>query len=262
MVTGSFRLRWWHALILIPVLMIAVVAVLLVETALKPCCLTVIFAHFWLSSWNIDFDQRNALVDGLRYGFRCHPLRALRCEDAIFSYCQNIYPMAPLALGATAWQTLIYVVLLTASPRVSFSGHEVGLGRKQLWNHDDQSFWWQTVAPNSWLEYLDENVIGNDCCSPQLPESEVGGSHFRLLFLSCCTLAVYLYIRGELSGWVQSWTRREINIVRCFKSSPQSLSIACELFDWVYLRTWLFLGTASEQGRSWWIKTEVIIVLG
>ena len=48
-------------------------------------------------------------------------------EDAIFSVPKHL-TFGSLALGATPWQTLIYVVILTASPGI-FSAVMIGMGR-------------------------------------------------------------------------------------------------------------------------------------
>ncbi|OXD99746.1 hypothetical protein CA163_39690, partial [Vibrio parahaemolyticus] len=65
----------------------------------------------------IGFDQRNSLVVGLAMGFAVIPTIFTIAEDAIFSVPKHLSD-GSLALGATPWQTLIYVVLLTASPGI------------------------------------------------------------------------------------------------------------------------------------------------
>ncbi|MFA0521733.1 ABC transporter permease subunit, partial [Vibrio sp. 10N.222.55.E8] len=81
----------------------------------------------FLASYGIDFDQRNALVVGFAMGFAIIPTIFTIAEDAIFSVPKHLSD-GSLALGATAWQTLIHVVLLTASPGI-FSAIMMGLGR-------------------------------------------------------------------------------------------------------------------------------------
>lgn len=81
----------------------------------------------YLADIGIDYDQRNALVVGLAMGFAVIPTIFTISEDAIFSVPKHLSD-GSLALGATKWQTLIYVVLLTASPGI-FSAVMMGLGR-------------------------------------------------------------------------------------------------------------------------------------
>lgn len=67
--------------------------------------------------WGIGYDQRNALVVGLAMGFAVIPTIFSITEDAIFSVPRYL-TVGSLALGATPWQTMIRVVLLTASPGI------------------------------------------------------------------------------------------------------------------------------------------------
>ena len=73
--------------------------------------------QFITNDLGIDFDQRNALVVGIAMGFAVIPTIFSMAEDAIFSVPKHL-TSGSLALGATQWQTLIKVVLLTASPGI------------------------------------------------------------------------------------------------------------------------------------------------
>ncbi|WP_036819267.1 phosphate ABC transporter permease, partial [Photobacterium sanctipauli] len=67
------------------------------------------------NEWGIGYDQRNTLVVGIAMGFAVIPTIFSIAEDAIFSVPGHL-TSGSLALGATPWQTLTKVVLLTASP--------------------------------------------------------------------------------------------------------------------------------------------------
>ena len=82
---------------------------------------------FITNELGITFDQRNALVVGIAMGFAVIPTIFSIAEDAIFSVPRHL-SNGSLALGATQWQTLTRVVLLTASPGI-FSAVMMGLGR-------------------------------------------------------------------------------------------------------------------------------------
>lgn len=71
--------------------------------------------QFITNELGITFDQRNALVVGIAMGFAVIPTIFSIAEDAIFSVPRHL-SNGSLALGATPWQTLTRVVLLTASP--------------------------------------------------------------------------------------------------------------------------------------------------
>ncbi|MEB0182937.1 ABC transporter permease subunit, partial [Pseudomonas sp. CCC3.2] len=84
--------------------------------------------RMWISNdLGITYDQRNALVVGLAMGFAVIPNIYSIAEDAVFSVPRGL-TLGSLALGATPWQTLTRVVILTASPGI-FSALMIGMGR-------------------------------------------------------------------------------------------------------------------------------------
>ena len=145
----------------------------------------------WLShEAGIPYDQRNALVVGCAMGFAVIPTIFSIAEDAIFGVPESLSD-GSLALGATPWQTLVRVVLPTASPGV-FSGLMIGLGRAvgetmivlmatgntpiMDWNLFEGM---RTLAANIAVE---------------MPESEVNGSHYRILFVAALVLFLFTFI--------------------------------------------------------------------
>ncbi|MBW4968433.1 phosphate ABC transporter permease, partial [Pseudoalteromonas sp. CR1] len=70
--------------------------------------------RMWIShDLGITYDQRNALVVGLAMGFAVIPNIYSIAEDAVFSVPRGL-TLGSLALGATPWQTMTRVVILTA----------------------------------------------------------------------------------------------------------------------------------------------------
>jgi phosphate transport system permease protein len=145
----------------------------------------------WLShEAGIPYDQRNALVVGCAMGFAVIPTIFSIAEDAIFGVPESLSD-GSLALGATPWQTLVRVVLPTASPGV-FSGLMIGLGRAvgetmivlmatgntpiMDWNLFEGM---RTLAANIAVE---------------MPESEVNGSHYRILFVAALVLFLFTFV--------------------------------------------------------------------
>lgn len=154
---------------------------------------------------NIDFDQRNALVVGIAMGFAVIPTIFSMAEDAIFSVPKHL-TSGSLALGATQWQTLAKVVLLTASPGI-FSAVMMGLGRAVGetmivlmatgntpildWNFFEGM---RTLAANIAVE---------------MPESEVGSSHYRILFLAAFVLFVFTFIFNTVAEFIRQRLREK-----------------------------------------------------
>ncbi|MCG9632681.1 ABC transporter permease subunit [Vibrio sp. Isolate30] len=192
----------WHALILIPVLVITIICVFLLGNQIEALLFGGDIRTF-LAGYGIGFDQRNALVVGFAMGFAVIPTIFTIAEDAIFSVPKHLSD-GSLALGATAWQTLIYVVLLTASPGI-FSAIMMGLGRAV-----GETMIVLMATGNTPI--LDWNILEgmrtlSATIAVELPESEVGGSHFRLLFLAALLLFVFTFAVNFLAEWVRQRLR-------------------------------------------------------
>ncbi|MEZ8105418.1 ABC transporter permease subunit [Vibrio cortegadensis] len=192
----------WHAVILIPALLISIVTVFLFGTDIE----SVLFAgdvKLFLSSYGIDFDQRNALVVGFAMGFAVIPTIFTIAEDAIFSVPKHLSD-GSLALGATPWQTLLYVVLLTASPGI-FSAVMMGLGRAV-----GETMIVLMATGNTPI--MDWNIFEgmrtlSATIAVELPESEVGSSHYRLLFLAALLLFIFTFAVNALAEVVRQRLR-------------------------------------------------------
>lgn len=151
----------------------------------------------------IDYDQRNALVIGIAMGFAVIPTIFSIAEDAIFSVPKHLTSGA-LALGATPWQTLITVVLLTASPGI-FSAIMMGLGRAVgetmivlMATGNTPILDWNMLQG---MRTLAANI------AIEMPESEVGSSHYRVLFLAAFVLFVFTFIFNTLAELIRQRLR-------------------------------------------------------
>ncbi|WED22322.1 ABC transporter permease subunit [Vibrio sp. JC009] len=188
----------WHALILIPVTLIVIVTVLNFSDDLE----MLLFSgdiRVYLAQYGIDFDQRNALVIGIAMGFAVIPSIFTIAEDAVFSVPKHLSD-GSLALGATHWQTLTRVVLLTASPGI-FSAVMIGLGRAV-----GETMIVLMATGNT--PVLDWNVLEgmrtlSATIAVEMPESEVGSTHYRLLFLSALILFVFTFAVNSLAEMVR-----------------------------------------------------------
>ena len=180
----------WEAALLVPVLIGAGA----LSLALSPQLEQWLFAGDmpgWLQrEMGIGFDQRNSLVVGMAMGFAVIPTIFSIAEDAIFSvpkYLTN----GSLALGATPWQTLTRVVLLTASPGI-FSGIMMGVGRAVgetmivLMATGNTPVMDLSIFQG--MRTLSANI------AVEMPEAEVGSTHYRVLFLAALVLFVFTFV--------------------------------------------------------------------
>lgn len=192
----------WHALLLIPMIVLMSYLSFLFSDDIELWLFNG-NARLFLADHGIGFDQRNALVVGLAMGFAVIPTIFSIAEDAIFSVPKHLSD-GSFALGATAWQTLTKVVLLTASPGI-FSAIMMGLGRAV-----GETMIVLMATGNTPL--LDWNILeGLRTLSAniaiEMPESEVGSSHYRVLFLAAFILFVFTFIVNTLAELVRQRLR-------------------------------------------------------
>ena len=117
----------WESAILIPVIILSAWFAFTVSVPLEAFLFNGTLRDWFKTELGIGYDQRNALVVGIAMGFAVIPTIYSIAEDAIFSVPKHL-TVGSLALGATTWQTMTKVVLLTASPGI-FSAVMIGLGR-------------------------------------------------------------------------------------------------------------------------------------
>ncbi|MGY0617328.1 ABC transporter permease subunit [Vibrio sp. FJH11] len=192
----------WHALVLMPVLLLLIGVGIWISPTIEQAFFTGDIRLF-LTEHGIGFDQRNALVVGLAMGFAVIPTIFTIAEDAIFSVPKHLSD-GSLALGATPWQTLIYVVLLTASPGI-FSAIMMGLGRAV-----GETMIVLMATGNTPI--MDWNILEgmrtlSATIAVELPESEVGSTHFRLLFLAALILFMFTFAVNALAEFVRQRLR-------------------------------------------------------
>ncbi|WP_236725705.1 ABC transporter permease subunit [Candidatus Reidiella endopervernicosa] len=163
-----------------------------------------------MSSWigselGIPFDQRNSVVVGLAMGFAVIPTIFSIAEDAIFSVPKHL-TFGSLALGATPWQTMIRVVILTASPGI-FSAVMIGLGRAvgetmivlmATGNTPVMDF-----SIFQGMRTLSANI------AVEMPESEVHSTHYRVLFLAALVLFMFTFVFNTIAELVRQRLRRK-----------------------------------------------------
>jgi len=195
----------WEAALLMPV----VLGVIWSSSYLKEPLETWLFhgdiRHWLTHDLGIRFDQRNALVVGIAMGFAVIPNIFSIAEDAVFSVPKHL-TIGSLALGATPWQTMTRVVILTASPGI-FSAVMIGMGRAVgetmivlMATGNTPVMEWNIFEG---LRTLAANI------AVEMPESEVNGTHFRVLFLSALVLFIFTFFFNTLSEVIRQRLRKK-----------------------------------------------------
>jgi phosphate transport system permease protein len=204
----SIRLRTpagWEAALLIPVVGVVVWFCFAVAKPLEAMLFTGTMQQWMDAELGIGYDQRNSLVVGIAMGIAVVPTIYSITEDAIFSVPKQL-SLGSLALGATPWQTLIGVVLLTASPGI-FSAVMIGVGRAVGETMIVLMATGNTAVMDPSLFQGLRTMSAN--IAVEVPESEVGGTHYRLLFLSGLVLFMFTFFVNTLAEIVRQRLRQK-----------------------------------------------------
>ena len=197
------RLRGRHVLVGLPLVVVGTWIAFAVGEQLLPL-LPGGDVRTWLEqSLGIDYSQRNALLVGVAMGVAVIPVIFSLAEDAVSGVPPHL-SNAALALGATRWQTLVKVVLLTASPGI-FSALMIGFGRAigetmivLMATGNTPILDW---SPLSGMRTLSANI------AIELPESEVGSTHYRILFLSALLLFAVTFVFNSIAELIRQRLR-------------------------------------------------------
>ncbi len=204
---SSFRERipdGWESAILIPVVILVGVVSMMMSPSIEAWLFDSNMPQ-WLNDHGVGFDQRNSLVVGMVMGFAVIPTIFSITEDAIFGVPKHL-TIGSLALGATPWQTLTRVVILTASPGI-FSAVMIGLGRAV-----GETMIVLMATGNTPI--MDFNIFeGFRALSAniavEMPEAEVASSHYRVLFLAALVLFMATFVFNTVAEVVRQRLRNK-----------------------------------------------------
>jgi phosphate transport system permease protein len=172
----------------------------------------------WLEAWLFDgqlvlwlghqvgirYELRNALVVGIAMGFAIIPTLFSLTEEAIHAVPRHLSNGA-LALGATPWQALIWMILPAASAGI-FSALMIGFGRAI-----GETMIVLMVTGNTPIMEFNlfegmRTLAAN--IAIEMPQSTVGSSHYRILFLTALLLFLFTLVINTLAELIRQQLRR------------------------------------------------------
>jgi len=194
-----------HSILLIPVVLLVGFASFAVSPSIELWLFGGNVRKFLTNELGLTFDQRNSLVVGVAMGFAVIPTIFSIAEDAVFSVPKHL-SNGSLALGATQWQTLVRVVLLTASPGI-FSAIMMGLGRAV-----GETMIVLMATGNTpimdWSIFQGMRTLAANI-AVEMPESEVGSTHYRILFLAAFVLFIFTFVFNTIAEFVRQQLREK-----------------------------------------------------
>lgn len=159
----------------------------------------------FINSFFGSYDQRNCIIISFALGFAVIPIIFTISEDSLSNVPPSLVS-ASLALGASRWQTVWKVVLPSASPGI-FAGMIIGFGRAvgetmivlmATGNTDIIS--WNIF---NGMRTLSANI------AVEIPEAPVGGSLYRVLFLSAGLLLILISVLNTVAELIRQSLRKK-----------------------------------------------------
>ena len=153
--------------------------------------------------FGVEYDQRNALVIAFAMGMAAIPVIFSISEDALSNVPRHLIA-GSLALGATPWQTLTKLVIVSASPGL-FSALMIGLGRVV-----GETMIVLMATGNT--PVLDMNLLNgfrtlSANIAVEMSEAPHGGTLYRLLFLAGLILFVFTFLVNTIADVVRQRLR-------------------------------------------------------
>jgi phosphate transport system permease protein len=158
----------------------------------------------WFAThWGLRYDQRNALVVGFAMGFAIVPIIFSISEEALSNVPRHLIA-GSLALGATRWQTLVKLMLVSASPGI-FSAMMIGFGRAigetmivLMATGNTPIMDWSLF---NGFRTLSANI------AVEIPEAPHGGTLYRILFLAAVLLFIFTFLINTVAEIIRQRLR-------------------------------------------------------
>lgn len=196
-------LRGWEPLLLVPVIIGLSMLALWLASPLQELLVGGDLREWLSQEAGMSYDQRNAIIVGIAMGFSIIPIIFSIAEDALYAVPTTLSD-GSLALGATRWQSLVRIVLPTASPGI-FSGLMIGLGRAV-----GETMIVLMATGNTpimgWSAFEGMRTLAANIAI-EMPESSVASTHFRVLFLSALVLFVFTFVVNTVAELIRQRLR-------------------------------------------------------
>ena len=195
----------WEILYMIPICVVTLILSVLMAQPMESLLFDGNFQQWLYHSMGITFETRNSLVVGFALGFAVIPIIFTVSEDSLSNVPESL-SSASLALGASRWQTVRRVVLPAASGGI-FAAIMLGLGRAV-----GETMIVLMATGNTPI--LDINPFNgframSASIAVEIPEAPVGGTLYRVLFLTALLLFIFTFVLNTLSSLIGDRLRKK-----------------------------------------------------
>ncbi|WP_447970973.1 ABC transporter permease subunit [Nitrospira sp. M1] len=189
--------------VLIIVLFVTILGCLMLNSSIESWLFDADYKQWFRSVLDLHYDQRNALVISMAMGFAVIPIIFSISEDSISNVPKHLIA-GSLAMGATQWQTLTRLVLISASPGI-FSALMIGFGRAV-----GETMIVLMATGNTpildWSLFNGFRTLSANI-AVEMPEAPHGGTLYRVLFLSGLLLFTFTFVINTIAEIVRQRLR-------------------------------------------------------
>ena len=192
-----------ESFVLIPIIIGAVWICLGLNQPIETLLFGTDYKAWFATHWGLRYDQRNALIVGFAMGFAIVPIIFSISEESLSNVPRHLIA-GSLALGATRWQTLVKLVLVSASPGI-FSALMIGFGRAigetmivLMATGNTPIMDWSLF---NGFRTLSANI------AVEIPEAPHAGTLYRILFLAAVLLFVFTFVINTVAEIVRQRLR-------------------------------------------------------
>jgi phosphate transport system permease protein len=197
--------RGGEILYALSILVVTLVLALIMGKPLENLLFEGSFQQWLYTNWNMTYETRNSFVVGFALGFAVIPIIFTVAEDALANVPESL-TSASLALGASRWQTVRRVVIPAASGGI-FAATMLGLGRAV----GETMIVLMATGNTPILDLSPFNGFRamSACIAVEIPEAPVGGTLYRVLFLTALLLFIFTFILNTISSIIGERLRKK-----------------------------------------------------
>ncbi|MFQ5583763.1 MAG: ABC transporter permease subunit, partial [Calditrichia bacterium] len=195
----------WELLFSVPLILLAAWTASLLAQPLEMSFFSGSVTQWLYDKAGVVYDSRNSFVVGFALGFAVIPIIFTVAEDALSNVPDSL-TSASLALGASRWQTVKRVVIPAASGGI-FAAVMLGFGRAV----GETMIVLMATGNTPIIDLSPFNGFRamSACIAVEIPEAPVGGTLYRVLFLTALLLFVFTFIINTLSALIGDHLRKK-----------------------------------------------------